>query len=340
MSLKTLIFRLSLIIFLVTACSVPNTVVPPTLTSAPATATIPQITLTPPPAPSVTGSFTGVIAFASMEKNEWQIYTMNADGSDQKLVTFGTKGGYEPTWSSDGTRIVFQYNGLKIADLATGKILRIPLDALSDLLPNEYLVKPSWSPDGEWIAFLNESGMLGDIYLVRPDGTDLKRLTESNDISRDGNLVWSPDGKKLAYSASRDGNIEVYVLDIEETLQGKASSKQLTDTAPPIRNLVTSWSPDGSRIAFSSDQVNNSEIYLMNPDGSDVVRLTYNPASDVEAAWSPDNSRIAFSSNRDGNFEIYILDVAEALQNPDNGSVKRLTNHKDDDVGPVWMPAP
>lgn len=325
---------------MVTACSVPNASVPPTLTSAPATATIPKITFTPSSTPSVTGDFTGVIAFALMEKNEWQIYTMNADGSDQKLVTVGTKGGYEPTWSPDGTRIVFQYHGLKIADLETGEILRISLDTQSDLLPNEYLVKPSWSPDGEWIAFLNESGMLGDIYLVRPDGTDLKQMTDSNDISRDGDLVWSPDGKKLAYSASRDGNIEIYLLDIEEALQGKASSQQLTDTAPPIRNLVTSWSPDGSRIAFSSDQVNNSEIYLMNPDGSDVVRLTNNPASDVEAAWSPDGSRIAFSSNRDGNFEIYFLNVTEALQNPENGSVKQLTNHKAEDVGPVWMPVP
>jgi Tol biopolymer transport system component len=107
---------------------------------------------------------------------------------------------------------------------------------------------------------------------------------------------------------------------------------------PPVRNLVTSWSPDGSRIAFSSDQENNTEIYLMNPDGSNRVRLTNNPASDTEPDWSPDSKQIAFSSNRDGNIEIYVLDVEEALQSVDDTNVRRLTDHAGDDMGPVWMP--
>jgi len=337
-----------------TASSIPSTVAgspSPAPTPAPTAATTPTPTSTRPPTstpapspspapiPSHSGSGGGAIAFASREGSEWQVYVMNADGSEPTMATAGTRGGYEPGWSPDGTKIVFQYGGLQIVDLAAGGILRLPLAGKSDALPNEYLVKPAWSPDGEWIAFLNESGTQGDIYLVRPDGTDLRRLTESDDISRDGNLVWSPDGTKLAYSAVRSGGIEIHVLDVEGAPPGDAAGQRLTDSLPPVRNLVTSWSPDGTRLAFSSDRDGNAEIYLMDVDGSDVVRLTNDPASDTEADWSPDGRLIAFSSDREGNRDIYVLDVAEATQNADDASVGRLTDQPGDDVGPAWRPA-
>jgi Tol biopolymer transport system component len=296
-------------------------------------------TSTPTALLPLSGSGGGVIAFASLENNEWQIYILNADGSGKQQVTMGARGGYEPNWSPDGTKIVFQYGGFRIADIITGEIVRIPLSVDGSQLPNEYLVKPAWSPDGEWIAFLNENGARGDIYLIRPDGTELMRLTKSDDISRDGNLVWSPDGKQLAYSAYRDNHIEIFVMDIESAIQGKIDNQKLTNSLPAVRNLVTSWSPDGSRLAFSSDQDGNSEIYLMNPDGSNVVRLTDNPASDTQPAWSPDGKQIAFSSDRDGDVEIYIVEVEKTHLNMEEAIARRLTNRPGEEAGPVWRPA-
>ena len=72
------------------------------------------------------------------------------------------------------------------------------------------------------------------------------------------------------------------------------------------------WSPDGRRIAFTSERDGNPEIYVMNADGSGVTRLTYNDARDLDSfpAWSPDGRRIAFHSNRDGNFEIYVMNAS------------------------------
>ena len=73
----------------------PPTLLPPTLTLAPAASAPPE-------------SSGGVIAYASLESSDWQIYTVNADGSGQRQVTVDIKGGYEPNWSPDGTQIVFQ----------------------------------------------------------------------------------------------------------------------------------------------------------------------------------------------------------------------------------------
>lgn len=323
------------LLFLLTACSAGATATPTEVqTAVPET---PPTIITPSPTSiPLDGRGGGVIVFASWERNNWQLYRVNADGSAQTLLTVDVTGGYEPSWSPDGTQIVYQYNGLWIADLASGEIARIPLSVADNNLPYEYITKPSWSPNGEWIAFLNESGMFGDLYLIHPDGTGLTRLTETSDISRDGNLVWSPDGKQIAYSANRDGNIEVYLLDVSAT-----TTQQLTDTAAPVRNLVTSWSPDGAWLAFSSDRDGNTELYLMDPAGSNTVRLTDHPLSDTDADFSPDGSLIVFSSNRDdGDIEIYVLNVAEAMQDPATATVSRLTEHQGDEAGPVWSPAP
>jgi Tol biopolymer transport system component len=91
------------------------------------------------------------------------------------------------------------------------------------------------------------------------------------------------------------------------------------------------WSPDGSKILFTSDRDGDHELYVMNIDGSEQTRLTNDPGAEKNPAWSPDSTRIAFSSEKDGNQEIYIIAV--------NGSNKmRLTENASDDSLPSWSP--
>jgi Tol biopolymer transport system component len=94
---------------------------------------------------------------------------------------------------------------------------------------------------------------------------------------------------------------------------------------------MPSWSPDGKKIAFTTNRNGHSDIYVMNADGSNQTRLTKNPARDVLPSWSPDCTKIAFASDRDGNFEIYIM-------NADGSNQTRLTNNPVEDSSPSWSP--
>ena len=86
------------------------------------------------------------------------------------------------------------------------------------------------------------------------------------------------------------------------------------------------------KIAFASDRDGDFEIYIMNPDGGGLVRVTDNAAEDTQPTWSPDGTRLAFVSNRDGNNEIYVV-------NADGSGTTRLTNNSAEDFDPAWSPS-
>ena len=102
-------------------------------------------------------------------------------------------------------------------------------------------------------------------------------------------------------------------------------------TNDPAGDYTPAWSPDGTKISFTSDRDGNYEIYVMNADGSGQTRLTNNPAVDYYPDWSPDGRRIAFTSERDGNAEIYVM-------NADGSGQTNLTNNTALDEAPAWSP--
>ena len=111
---------------------------------------------------------------------------------------------------------------------------------------------------------------------------------------------------------------------------------QLTDHRATDSN--PNWSPvidptpiAAGRIAFGSDRDGNEEIYLMNADGSGLIRLTDDPGRDGNPSWSPDGERIAFHSNRDGNWNVYVM-------NADGSGVTRLTDNSAGGSSPSWSP--
>jgi TolB protein len=133
------------------------------------------------------------------------------------------------------------------------------------------------------------------------------------------------EGGQIAFVSDRDGNPEIYVINIDGT-----GATRLTDH--PAGDYAPAWSPDGIRIAFYSERDGNAEIYAINADGSNLKRLTNDPANDYAPAWSPDGKQIAFHSHRyQGAGRIFVMDA-------DGSEVKRLTSPEWDDWSPAWSP--
>jgi TolB protein len=172
------------------------------------------------------------------------------------------------------------------------------------------------------IAFYSDRDGNSEIYTMKPDGTEVRRLTFNN--AEDRCPSWSPDGKKIAFLSDRDGNKEIYIMDAD-------GSNLQRLTFDPAQEYHADWSPDGNRIAFLSNRDGNDEIYVMNADGTNVKRLTYNAAEDMRPDWSPDGTRILFNSSRDGNREIYVM-------NADGTDQTRITHTSYDEIFPTWSP--
>ena len=127
---------------------------------------------------------------------------------------------------------------------------------------------------------------------------------------------------QIAFVSDRNGNPEIYVMNINGKNQRRLTKNRSDDWSP-------SWSPDGKRIVFSSRRDGNREIYVMDADGGNQQRLTNNRHPDGSPSWSPDGKHIVFSSQRDGNGEIYVMDA-------DGDNQRRRTRHGGHDDAPAW----
>lgn len=156
----------------------------------------------------------------------------------------------------------------------------------------------SFSPDGKWVLFTSEHGGSADIYRAHLDGSKLERLT--SDPSFDDQAALSPDGHTLAFVSARSGHAEVWVSD----LATKQAHNVINHAGGHFR---PAWSPDGQWIVLSSDRdspqprrpdgfetIQQTDLYLMHPDGSGFRRLTYTDAYAGSPSWTPDGKRVVF----------------------------------------------
>ena len=216
------------------------------------------------------------------DESVWEIYLMNADGSDQTRLTFDSAWHSLPRWSPDGRRIAFQSHQdsnweiyVMIAD-GSGQT-RVTNNSVVDGVP-------SWSPDSQRIAFHTTIDENAEIYVAMLDGPDLANL--SDNAANDWSPSWSPDGRRIAFHSYRDGNFEIYLMNADGSGQTR-----LTDN--PARDIRPIWSSDGRYIAFTSnrddpdpnddDDIRN--IYLMNADGSGKTRLTNESGINYASSW-------------------------------------------------------
>ena len=143
------------------------------------------------------------------------------------------------------------------------------------------------------IAFVRGADNNSEIYVMDGDGSGQTRLTSNVDF--DTLPAFSPDGRHVAFTSRRDVNDEIYVMEPKDD-DGDGNGDNLTRiTNSPVNEFQPAFSPDGNRIAFTSNGDGNNEIYVMNADGSNPTRLTNNLVIDSRSVFSPDGEKIAFS---------------------------------------------
>ncbi|MGH9942827.1 MAG: Calx-beta domain-containing protein, partial [Pyrinomonadaceae bacterium] len=199
---------------------------------------------------------------------------------------------------------------------------------------------PAWSPDATKIVFCRRITQSYDIFVVNADGSNEVRLTNTanaaSNPSSSCNPSWSPDGAKIAFVG---GGADILVMNADGSGIVNLTNHPATDVDP-------AWSPDGTRIAFASlrdfpgitgDIARGFEIYSMNTDGSNVVRLTNNQFPDSAPSWSPDTTRLAFT-RREINQQTGAQNVEIYAMNADGSGQTNLTNHPSSDFDPSWSP--
>ncbi len=231
-------------------------------------------------------------------------------------------------WSPDLRTIVFRAVTNITIDLYATDIRGEQIRRLTGTGKNNH--SPTFSPDGRWLAFTSERDGNPEIYVTdaaclnvdsRCKDSDARRLT--NNTSADDQAAWSPDSQQLVFQSSRDGDFEIYSMNIDGSQQ-----KRLTNS--PQRDLQPDWSPDGKSIAFISEREINAELYVMNADGSDQRQLTATAEFEFSPQWSPDGGQILFQRTIPGSdFETYLMDA-------DGSHVQRLTTVQMFLQNPAW----
>jgi len=243
---------------------------------------------------------------------KWIAFTRNGihvarlGSASRRLTDSGKNVDTHPSWSPDGSRIVFSRRE------GDGDVSQVGLYVVNrdgsglTRLTRRDDDSPSWSPGGNTIAYTRWGGLLGlerHVRVMHADGSHSRVL-----VREASNPAWSPDGSKL-----------VVVQDFEQRLAiVDVGTKGMRELTPSGRfSDLPAWSPDGRRIVFEDYSDVHSgkayvpgipEIYVVNADGTGLRRLTRNEETDETPTWTP-GGRIVFASEGVGPLRLYVMNV-------------------------------
>lgn len=243
--------------------------------------------------------------FKKRRKNR-DIWVISVDGTNPKQLTSTEADDFNPVYSPDGKLMAYVSEADGTQDIwmmnadGTGK-----KNLTTDPGRESY---PAWSPDGKSIIYsaFPETGGDADLWIVTLDDGKKEKLT--NISGNESFPTWHKDGKHMAFTSDKDGNLDIYAIDIETK-----EVHRLIET--PHRKSRPSFSLDGTMIAYSaweSDADIKPQIWVANANGTQPYQITHE-ARNTHPAWSPMGREIAFHSDYDGNWDIWIAQLPEEV---------------------------
>jgi TolB protein len=185
---------------------------------------------------------------------------------------------------------------------------------------------PQASTDGKRIVFTSERDKQGndEIFVMNANGSHVKQLTHTQDPVYNEWPHFSPDGKKIVFDSDRrDGNTdELWVMNSDGSHQHALHRDGYDAT----------YSPNGKKIAYSSNAGTSTQVGLIDANGSHFFALTANPATNEEPSWFPSGKKVAFDSNVDGDTEIWTVNIKTRDD-------QQLTHNADGDESPAVDPS-
>jgi len=266
----------------------------------------------------------GLLAYDVKIGKRLQLFTSRPDGRAVKhLVGFADSDAVWAAWSPSGRQIAFERDVYEGAFVTRAEIDTVNADGrgLRSLTPTGFNGRPSWSPDGRRIVYATlQYGKQASVSVMAANGTNVNRvmsipLPEKTFQAKAGKRLdsptFSPDGKRIAFVwGKKGGAAAIFTM--------SAAGGDLRQVTPWQEGGLADkidWSPDGSRIAFSSPGIGDvpgvsSNVFTVRADGTGLVKLTDSRGGKIHNgldSWSPDGRQIAFVSNRAGTYEIYVM---------------------------------
>lgn len=262
---------------------------------------------------------------------DWQMFIMNADGTNQRAVSNNLVRCSPPVLSNDKTKIAFTtydinfYYNLYVIDI-NGQNQKFLSKG------KQFCGSPVWSPDDNRIAFVKNDNIAGgtnNIYTIKIDGSNELKLTNQND---NFSPQYFPDDNSIIFSSSNNTWTGIYKMNLDGNNKILLTPQNKSYGDPKI-------SPSGSMIAVTSNDLSGSQIFVMNSNGSNLKQLTFTvssriypgtpPDGNCNPIWSPIENKLAYVSYENGSPDIFII-------NSNGTGNKRLTDTPLRDENPIW----